>query len=330
METKLSGIQKSSVLNNEPTLSASDFDKKLLSFVKDYCSPFDDIRKCLADVRIAATVEKETKGQDLPSWPLDTCYVNQQCVIDLYNIASVGAKLAGDPSLLNDESLLLDMLIEPTILGGCFAWDKVRNIVHVNNKQLDNSLLDCSCASLAKLPQWAICFNTIENNIFLDDRPVAGVIFYRNFNHKHPLELLGFTPSENNALDGETAAPFNLLNSILIFHDGKIVLGPHLALSNSCSVKISLENNGKDIKDFAEVMELSKVLTNEDIIHMGNSYAKEAYGIFTLLAYLLNNLDKLKNEKGEKVSFAPNPEPVKTKQGYRLFGSDRISSYYLD
>ncbi len=370
-------IQKSSVLNNEPTLSASDFDKKLLSFVKDYCSPFDDIRKCLADVRIAATVEKETKGQDLPSWPLDTCYVNQQCVIDLYNIASVGAKLAGDPSLLNDESIILDMLIEPTILGGCFAWDKVRNIVHVNNKQLDNSLLDCSCASLAKLPQWAICFNTIENNIFLDDRPVAGVIFYRNFNHKHPLELLGFaslaklpqwaicfntienniflddrpvagvifyrnfnhkhplellglTPFENNALDGETAATFNLLNSILIFHDGKIVLGPHLELSNSCSVKISLENNGKGIKDFAEVMEFNKVLTNDDIIHMGNSYAKEAYGIFTLLAYLLNNLDKLKNEKGEKVSFAPNPEPVKTKQGYRLFGSDRISSYYLD
>ena len=49
------------------------------------------MRKCLADVRIAATVEKETKGQDLPLWPLDTCYVTQQCVIHLYNNAYVQA-----------------------------------------------------------------------------------------------------------------------------------------------------------------------------------------------------------------------------------------------
>ena len=326
----MSSIQKSSVLNNEPTLSASDFDKKLLSFVKDYCSPFDDIRKCLADVRIAATVEKETKGQDLPSWPLDTCYVNQQCVIDLYNIASVGAKLAGDPSLLNDESLILDMLIEPTILGGCFAWDKVRNIIHVNNKQFDNSLLDCPCASLAKLPQWAICFNTLKNDIFWNDRPVAGVIFFHTFSPTHPTEILGLPFIEDNGLEGDPLATFNKLNSLVIYHDGNIDLGPHIDLCDYSLVKNSLENNSKGIQELAQLAQLNQQQLSEDPIHMANGYIKESYAIFNLLVYFLENLDKLKNEKGEKVSFAPNPEPFKTKKGYRLFGSDRISPYYLD
>ena len=53
---------------------------------------------------------------------------------------------------------------------------------------------------------------------------------------------------------------------------------------------------------------------------MANGYIKESYAIFNLLVYFLENLDKLKNEKDEKVSFASNPEPVKTKKGYRLFG----------
>ena len=323
----MSSIQKSSVLNNEPTLSASDFDKKLLSFVKDYCSPFDDIRKCLADVRIAATVEKETKGQDLPSWPLDTCYVNQQCVIDLYNIASVGAKLAGDPSLLNDESIILDMLIEPTILGGCFAWDKVRNIVHVNNKQLDRSLLDCPCSSLAKLPQWAICFNVVDKNLLWFNRPVAGVIFYRNF--KFNENATNTQSIHINGLDGEPDAEVNYLSTIIISHTGRIDLGPYIELNESCTVNSYLDNMVTIIKSSSTTIK-SKEKSKAEVKSQAIESAKRAHEIFVLLAYFLENLDKLKNEKGEKVSFAPNPEPVKTKKGYRLFGSDRISSYYLD
>ena len=78
----------------------------------------------------------------------------------------------------------------PKILGGCFSWDMVRNVVHVNNKQLDNSLLDRPCSSLAKLPQWAICFNTVENNIVLDGTTIVGVIFYRNFTHMPTIRKL--------------------------------------------------------------------------------------------------------------------------------------------
>ena len=82
----MSGIQKSSVLNNEPTLSASDFDKQLFKFVKDYCSPFEKMRQGLADVRIAATVEKDTKGKDIPLWPFDSCYVHMQYLMHLYQL----------------------------------------------------------------------------------------------------------------------------------------------------------------------------------------------------------------------------------------------------
>ena len=330
METKLSSIQKSSTLNNEPTLSASEFDKKLLKFVKDFCSPFEDMRKCLADVRIAATVEKETKGQDLPLWPLDTCYVYMNYLVYLYSVKYIEPKLAQNPHLLDDESQLYDMIIQPNILGGCFSWDMVRNVVHVNNKQLDNSLLDRPCSSLAKLPQWAICFNTVENNIVLDGKTIVGVIFYRNFTHMPPLESLEIPVVEAKCLDGEPAASVNHLNSIIIFHNGMINIGPQIDLCDSGSVKSYLDDYSQRIKECSNVMELSKEHTSEELVQIAKRTTKDFYGIFALLPYLLENLDKLKNEKGEKVSFAPNPEPFKTKKGYRLFGSDRISSYYLD
>ena len=327
METKLSGIQKSSVLNNEPTLSASDFDKQLFKFVKDYCSPFEKMRQGLADVRIAATVEKDTKGKDIPLWPFDSCYVHMQYLMHLYQLTYIDSKLPQDQYQLKYEPSIIDLINEPTILGGCFAWDKVRNIVHVNNKQLDNSLLDCPCVSLAKLPQWAIYFNTLKNDIFWNDRPVAGVIFFHTFSPTHPTEILGLPFIEDNGLEGDPLATFNKLNSLVIYHDGNIDLGPHIDLCDYSLVKNSLENNSKGIQELAQ---LNQQKLSEDPIHMANGYIKESYAIFNLLVYFLENLDKLKNEKGEKVSFAPNPEPVKTKKGYRLFGSDRISSYYLD
>ena len=327
METKLSGIQKSSALNNEPTLSASDFDKQLLKVVKDYCSPFEKMRQGLADVRIAATVEKDTKGKDIPLWPFDSCYVHMQYLMHLYQLTYIDSKLPQDQYQLKYEPSIIDLINEPTILGGCFAWDKVRNIVHVNNKQLDNSLLDCPCASLAKLPQWAICFNTLKNDLFWNDLPVAGVIFFHTFSPTNPTEILGLPFIEDNGLKGDPLAIFNNLNSFVIYLDGNIALGPHIDLCDSGLVKNSLENNSKGIQELAQ---LNQQQLSEDPIHMANGYIKESYAIFNLLVYFLENLDKLKNEKGEKVSFAPNPEPVKTKKGYRLFGSDRISSYYLD
>ena len=318
----MSSIQKSSALNNEPTMSASDFDKQLLKVVKDYCSPFEVVREFLSTTRIAATVEKETKGQDLPLWPLDTCYVGMDSFWSFFTEKYLTIPWEEEQFLDSDEEdEIFDLGLKPPYLSGLFAWDKVRNIVHINNKQLDSSHLDCSCSSLAKLPQWAICFNTVEQNLLWNERPVAGVIFYRYFLSKQPPVL-----TYNKGLNGDHKAYRNKVNTIIIYHDGTLDIGPFLDLDSSGSVKSYFYDTEKLLED-----ECNQTVRDFDYVeYTAARQANNSRAIFALLAYFVENLDKLKNEKGEKVSFAPNPEPVKTKKGYRLFGSDRISSYYLD
>ena len=178
-EDEWNNSQDSTALNNAPPLSASDFDKQLLNFVKDFSTPYEGMSQELTDLRIgasfAANINKVNKSKDLPLWPLDTCYVSLNTVSALFQL------IPTDSYQYNDQTERLNHTLIPAILSGIFAWDKVRNIVHVNNKQLDRSLLDCPCSSLAKLPQWAICFNVVDKNLLWYNRPVAGVIFYRNF-----------------------------------------------------------------------------------------------------------------------------------------------------
>ena len=225
---------------------------------------------------------------------------------------------------------LFDLGLKPPYLNGLFAWDKVLNIVHVNNKQLDSSLLDCSCASLAKLPQWAICFNTVEQNLLWNERPVAGVIFYRYFLSKQPSAITGTPFNSNNGLDGEPDATINNLSTIVIYHNGEMDIGPYIELNAPGSINSYLDNMANRLQASSDVIEMSADHSNEELQKMAMDSTQRSREIFTLLAYLFKNLDQLKNAKGEKVSFAPNPEPVKTKNGYRLFGGDNSRSYYLD
>ena len=188
----MSGIQKSSALNNEPTMNASDFDKQLLRFVKDFCAPYDEMRKGLEKARVSVVDKNNHYGKDLPAWPLDTVYVSVDGFMNLYSILYDIPNMTDDLDQLVEDEVIekaADVIITTTILCGCLSWDKVRNIVHINNKQLDDSFLDCPCASLAKLPQWAIYFNTLKNDIFWNDRPVAGVIFFHTFSPTHPTEI---------------------------------------------------------------------------------------------------------------------------------------------
>ena len=315
-EDESSISQNSAALNDEPTLSASDFDKQLINFVKDFCYPFEGMSHELTDLRIgtslAANIKKATKSKDLPLWPLDTCYVCLNAVSSLFKL------IPTDSYQYNDQTERLNHTLIPAILSGIFAWDKVRNIVHVNNKQLDRSLLDCHCASFAKLPQWAICFNVVEQNLLWFNRAVAGVIFYRNFMISDDDTD---TPSNHiNGLDGEPDATINDLSTILISHDGRIDLGPFIELDSSGTVNSYLDNMVKRLQSS------SKAEVKKQAIES----AMHAHEIFVLLAYFLENLDKLKNEKGKKVRFAPNPKLIETNQGYRLFGNNSIRSYYLD
>ena len=317
METTLNSTTESATLNDNINLSANDFDKQLLNFVKDFCTPYERMRESLGHVRVAATVEKATQGKDLPLWPVDTNYVSMDGILSLYNLMYGQANRAQSQAPVNEDDLLMEMIFNPSILCGCFAWEKVRNIVHVNNKQLDSSLLDCSCASLAKLPQWAICFNTVEQNLLWNERPVAGVIFYRSFISNDLKEALQVSSNTaNNVLDGEPEATINNLSTLIIYNDGEIIIGPYIELCSSGSINSYFNN-------------MSNPLLNnyDEIAKAADQFSRK---IFKLLAYFLENLDNLKNAKGEKVSFAPNPEPFKTKKGYRLFGSDGICSYYLD
>ena len=316
----MSGIQKSSALNNEPTMNASDFDKQLLRFVKDFCAPYDEMRKGLEKARVSVVDKNNHYGKDLPAWPLDTVYVSVDGFMNLYSILYDIPNMTDDLDQLVEDEVIekaADVIITTTILCGCLSWDKVRNIVHINNKQLDDSLLDCPCASLAKLPQWAICFNTVEQNLLWNERPVAGVIFYRSFISNDLKEALQVSSNTaNNVLDGEPEATINNLSTLIIYNDGEIIIGPYIELCSSGSINSYFNN-------------MSNPLLNnyDEIAKAADQFSRK---IFKLLAYFLENLDNLKNAKGEKVSFAPNPEPFKTKKGYRLFGRDRISSYYLD
>ena len=74
----------------------------------------------------------------------------------------------------------------------------------------------------------------------------------------------------------------------------------------------------------------SKEKSKAEIKRQAIESAKHAHEIFVLLAYFLENLDKLKNEKGKKARFAPNPKLTETKQGYCIYYNDKIRSYYLD
>ena len=325
-EDESSISQNSEALNDEPTLSASDFDKQLINFVKDYCYPFEGMSQELTDLRIgasfAANINKVNKSKDLPLWPLDTCYVSLNTVSALFQL------IPTDSYQYNDQTERLNHTLIPAILSGIFAWDKVRNIVHVNNKQLDRSLLDCPCASFAKLPQWAICFNTVEQNLLWYNRPVAGVIFYRNF---MVCDDDTDTPSNHiNGLDGEPEATLNHLSTIIISHDGQIDLGPYIDLNSSGTVNSYLDDIVNSIQSKSNVYIKSKKYSNAELKNMALESAKRAHEIFVLLAYFLENLDKLKNEKGKKVRLAPNPKLIETNQGYRLFGNNSIRSYYLD
>ena len=330
METTLNSTTESAALNDNINLSANDFDKQLLNFVKDFCTPYERMRESLGHVRVAATVEKATQGKDLPLWPVDTNYVSMDGILSLYNLMYGQANRTQGQAPVNEDDLLMEMIFNPSILCGCFAWEKVRNIVHVNNKQLDSSLLDCSCASLAKLPQWAICFNTVEQNLLWNERPVAGVIFYRYFLSKQPSAITGTPFNTNNGLDGEPDATINNLSTIVIYHNGEMDIGPYIELNAPGSINSYLDNMANRLQASSDVIEMSADHSNEELQKMAMDSTQRSREIFTLLAYLFKNLDQLKNAKGEKVSFAPNPEPVKTKNGYRLFGGDSSRSYYLD
>ena len=303
-------------------------DKQLINFVKDYCYPFEGMSQELTDLRIgasfAANINKVNKSKDLPLWPLDTCYVSLNTVSALFQL------IPTDSYQYNDQTERLNHTLIPAILSGIFAWDKVRNIVHVNNKQLDRSLLDCPCASLAKLPQWAICFNTVEQNLLWNERPVAGVIFYRYFLSKQPSAITGTPFNANNGLDGEPDATINNLSTIVIYHNGEMDIGPYIELNAPGSINSYLDNMANRLQASSDVIEMSADHSNEELQKMAMDSTQRSREIFTLLAYLFKNLDQLKNAKGEKASFAPNPEPVKTKNGYRLFGGDNSRSYYLD
>ena len=86
METTLNSTTESATLNDNINLSANDFDKQLLNFVKDFCTPYERMRESLGHVRVAATVEKATQGKDLPLWPVDTNYVSMDGILSLYNL----------------------------------------------------------------------------------------------------------------------------------------------------------------------------------------------------------------------------------------------------
>ena len=324
-EDEWNNSQDSTALNNAPLLSASDFDKQLLNFVKDFSTPYEGMSQELTDLRIgaslAANVKKANKSKDLPLWPLDTCYVCLNAVSALYQLIPI------DSSQLKDKIKRLDQTIKTSILSGIFAWDKVRNIVHVNNKQLDRSLLDCPCSSLAKLPQWAICFNVVDKNLLWFNRPVAGVIFYRNFMIKE--DATNTQSNHINGLNGEPDATLNDLSSIIICHDGRIDLGPFIELDASGTVNSYLDNMVKRLQSSSKTIK-SKHKSKAEVKKQAIESAMHAHEIFVLLAYFLENLDKLKNEKGKKVRFAPNPKLIETNQGYRLFGNNSIRSYYLD
>ena len=324
-EDESSISQNSEALNDEPTLSASDFDKQLINFVKDYCYPFEGMSQELTDLRIgasfAANINKVNKSKDLPLWPLDTCYVSLNTVSALFQL------IPTDSYQYNDQTERLNHTLIPAILSGMFAWDKVRNIVHVNNKQLDSSLLDCPCASFAKLPQWAICFNVVEQNLLWFNRPVAGVIFYRNFMVCD--DNTDTSSNHINGLDGEPYATVNDLSTIIISHDGRIDFGPYIDLNESCTVNSFLDDMVTKVQSSSTVIK-SKEKSKAEIKRQAIESAKHAHEIFVLLAYFLENLDKLKNEKGKKARFAPNPKLTETKQGYCIYYNDKIRSYYLD
>ena len=324
-EDEWNNSQDSTALNNAPPLSASDFDKQLLNFVKDFSTPYEGMSQELTDLRIgaslAANVKKANKSKDLPLWPLDTCYVCLNAVSALYQLIPI------DSSQLKGKIKRLDQTIKTYILSGIFAWDKVRNIVHVNNKQLDRSLLDCPCSSLAKLPQWAICFNVVDKNLLWFNRPVAGVIFYRNF--KFNENATNTQSIHINGLDGEPDAEVNYLSTIIISHTGRIDLGPYIELNESCTVNSYLDNMVKRLQSSSKTIK-SKNKSKAEVKKQAIESAMHAHEIFVLLAYFLENLDKLKNEKGKKVRLARNPKLIETNQGYRLFGNNSIRSYYLD
>ena len=317
--------QNSTALNNETTLSASDFDKQVINFVKDYCSPYEDIDQELTEHRLAvsfvANINKATKSKELPLWPLDTCYVSLNSVSALFKQIPIA------PSQLLSKLKRFELIIKPYILNGLFAWDKVLNIVHVNNKQLDRSLLDCPCSRLAKLPQWAICFNTVEQNLLWYERPVAGVIFFRNFMFDED----GDNTQSNhiNGLEGEPVAKINYLSTIIISNSGRIDLGPYIDLNEPCTVNEYLDYMVTQVQTSTKTIK-SKEKSKAEIKRQAIESAKHAHEIFVLLAYFLENLDKLKNEKGKKARFAPNPKLTETKQGYCIYYNDKIRSYYLD
>ena len=324
-EDEASISQNLTALNNEPTLSASDFDKQVINFVKDYCSPYENMSQELTELRMCASfvanINKVNKSKDLPLWPLDTCYVSLNTVSALFELIPI------NPSQLINKLKRLELTLKPYILSGLFAWDKVRNIVHVNNKQLDRSLLDCPCSRLAKLPQWAMCFNAVEQNLLWFNRPVAGVIFYRNFMLNE--DATNTQSNHTKGLDGEPDAKINYLSTIIISHSGRIDLGPYIELNESCTVNEYLDYMVTQVQSSSIAIK-SKEKSKAEIKRQAIESAKHAHEIFVLLAYLLENLDKLKNEKGKKVRFAPNPKLIETNQGYCLFGSNSTHSYYLD
>lgn len=312
-------------------LSSHDFDNQLLSFVKNYCDPYEVIRNSLGSVRIAATVEKDTRGKGLPLWPLETSYVGMDGVMSLFNILRQNNNnLPTNKANMSEDDQIMELIFTPSILCGCFAWEKVRNIVHLGQKEFDSSLLDCSCASLAKLPQWAICFNTVEQDLVWNNNKVAGVIFYRYFLYKQPTSITGATHEINNGLDGEPEATINNLSTIVIYEDGELDIGPYIELNASGTVNSYLDNMASRLLQSSDVIEMGQNSNQEELLQMAQESALRSREIFSCLAYLLNNLDKLKNTKGDLVSFASNPEPVKTKNGYRLFGGDQSRSYFLD
>lgn len=300
--------------------NASDFNTGLALLIKDYCEPYNALRDALTNVRLAGTVDRATMGQDIPQWPYETCFVSMEPVVGLYNMMYERGVFDNIPADMED-SQLMEFVQAPSILAGCFAWEKVHSIINIAKHDFENSLLDIPSATLAQLPQWAVCINGADLDLTWDDKKVMGVIFYRYFfaaSQEHPGNSLG-----NN----EAPATINNINSLVIFADGSIELGPFISMESDKSINEQIDAIACMMKEQSNLVEDSG---NKDIPALIAQSSERSRAIFSYLVYFLQHQGSLKNGKGDSTKLKANPEPKKVKHGYRIFSESNNIVMFLD
>lgn len=293
----------------------TDFNTQIASLIKDYCAPYGALRDALTNVRIAATVNHD---QDIPKWPFEHCLFSMEPVVALYNMMYERGAFENIKDNMSD-SELMDFVQAPSILAGCLAWEKVRSVVNIKPHDFHDSLLDCPSSFLTNLPQWAVCINGADLNLTWDDKSVSGVIFYRYF----------FAATDNHpgqSLNGEAPATINNVNSLVIFADGSIELGPFISMEDKQSINDAIKHTEQMMHEQSNLVEVDA----QNVPELIAQSSKRTRTIFSYLVYLLQNQNKLTDAKGQSALLAANPEPKKTKQGYRIFAPSNTAIFFLD